>query len=117
MLDTSFKDGTDLSGGQWQKIGIARALFANPKFIVLDEPTSALDALSEEKVFEEIQKLSENTTMLIVSHRFATVRNADRIIVLDKGKISENGTHEKLMEKKGLYFEMFTAQAKGYSSS
>ena len=114
MLSTDFKDGKDLSGGEWQKIGIARGLFANPKFIVLDEPTSALDALAEARVFEEINKLAVDTSMLIVSHRFATVRNADHIIVLEKGMISEQGSHDELMKKKGLYHEMFTTQAEGY---
>lgn len=114
MLSTDFKDGKDLSGGEWQKVGIARGLFANPKFIVLDEPTSALDALAEAKVFEEIESIAKDTTMLIVSHRFATVRNADKILVLENGQISEQGSHDELMAKNGLYFKMFTTQAEGY---
>ncbi|MDQ6985918.1 MAG: ATP-binding cassette domain-containing protein [Candidatus Dojkabacteria bacterium] len=114
LLSRDFENGTDLSGGQWQKVGIARALFANPKLVILDEPTSALDALAEARVFEEISHLAKDTTMIIVSHRFATVRNADRIIVLDEGKIIESGSHEELMNTTGLYNEMFTKQAEGY---
>jgi ATP-binding cassette subfamily B protein len=114
FLTTSLKGGTDLSGGQWQKIGIARSIFANPKFIVLDEPTSALDALAEIEVFKQIESLSNEATMVIVSHRFATVRQANRILVLEDGAILEQGTHEELMANKAMYHEMFTAQALGY---
>ena len=114
MLSTDFDHGKDLSGGEWQKVGIARGLFANPKFIVLDEPTSALDALAEAKVFNEITHVASDTTMIIVSHRFATVRTADKIIVLENGQISEMGSHEQLMEHKKLYYKMFTSQAEGY---
>lgn len=115
LLSTDMEGGVDLSGGQWQKIGIARGLFSDPKLIILDEPTSALDAISEAEVFDNLSKISKNTTMVIVSHRFSTVRNADRIIVLDKGVILEQGTHQELMKIEGLYHEMFTSQAKGYT--
>lgn len=114
MLSTDFTDGVDLSGGEWQKIGIARCMFADPKFIILDEPTSALDALAESRVFDQLYALAEDTTMLIVSHRFATVRKADSIIVLQHGRIVELGTHTELMAHKWLYEEMFTTQAAGY---
>jgi ATP-binding cassette subfamily B protein len=114
MLSTDFTDGVDLSGGEWQKIGIARCMFADPKFIILDEPTSALDALAEARVFDQLYALAEDTTMLIVSHRFATVRKADSIIVLQHGKIVEQGSHTELMTHKWLYEEMFTTQAAGY---
>lgn len=114
MLSTDFTDGVDLSGGEWQKIGIARCMFADPKFIILDEPTSALDALAESRVFDQLYALAEDTTMLIVSHRFATVRRADSIIVLQHGRIIEQGTHTELMSHGGLYAEMFTTQAAGY---
>lgn len=113
-LSTSFKDGVELSGGQWQKIGIARSIFANPKFIVLDEPTSALDALAEIEVFKQINSLSKESSVIIVSHRFATVRQANKILVLENGKILEQGSHEDLMKNKNTYYKMFTAQAKGY---
>lgn len=115
MLSTDFTDGVDLSGGEWQKIGIARCMFADPKFIILDEPTSALDALAEARVFDQLYALAEDTTMLIVSHRFATVRKADSIIVLQHGRIVEQGSHAELMAHKWLYEEMFTTQAAGYT--
>ncbi|MBP7806153.1 ABC transporter ATP-binding protein [Candidatus Gracilibacteria bacterium] len=115
MLSTDFTDGVDLSGGEWQKIGIARCMFADPKFIILDEPTSALDALAEARVFDQLYTLALDTTMLIVSHRFATVRKADSIIVLQHGRIVEQGSHHELMSHGGLYEEMFTTQAAGYT--
>lgn len=86
-------------------------MFAEPRLIVLDEPTSALDALAEARVFEHIHSVAEGMTMLMVSHRFSTVRKADRIIVLEHGRIVEHGTHEELMTKNGLYHEMFETQA------
>lgn len=114
MLSSDMEGGTDLSGGQWQKIGIARGLFSDPQLIILDEPTSALDALSEAEVFDRISQISSETTMIIVSHRFSTVRNADKILVLDGGHIIEAGTHEDLIKKKGHYEKMFSSQARGY---
>ncbi len=89
-------------------------MFAEPRLIVLDEPTSALDALAEARVFEHIHSVAEGMTMLMVSHRFSTVRKADRIIVLEHGRIVEHGTHDELMTKNGLYHEMFETQAEGY---
>ncbi|MEO6728748.1 MAG: ABC transporter ATP-binding protein [Candidatus Dojkabacteria bacterium] len=114
LLSKDFEGGVQLSGGQWQKLGIARAMFANPKLIVLDEPTSALDSLAETEVFENINELSKDSTVFVISHRFATVRNANRILVLKEGKLLEQGTHEELLKNESLYATMFNEQAKGY---
>ncbi len=109
-----FKDGIDLSGGQWQKLALARAFFKNAPILILDEPTSAIDAKAEYEIFEHVQNLQKDKTVIIISHRFSTVRNADRIFVLDQGTIIEQGNHEELLKKKGLYAELFTLQAQGY---
>lgn len=109
-----FKDGIDLSGGQWQKLALARAFFKNAPILILDEPTSAIDAKAEYEIFQHVQELQKDKTVIIISHRFSTVRNADRILVLDNGKIIEEGNHETLMKKKGLYAELFNIQAQGY---
>ena len=109
-----FEDGIDLSGGQWQKLALARAFFRNAPILILDEPTSAIDAKAEYEIFQNVQSLQKDKTVIIISHRFSTVRNADRILVLDEGKIIEEGSHEKLVKEKGLYAELFEIQAKGY---
>jgi ATP-binding cassette subfamily B protein len=114
IVGKTFEGGEDLSGGQWQKLALARAFFRNAPLLILDEPTSAIDAKAEYEIFENVQKLQKDKTVIIISHRFSTVRNADRILVLDEGKIIEEGNHEKLMEKKGLYAELFNLQAEGY---
>lgn len=110
FLSREIKDGVQLSGGQWQKLAIARAFFRKSKLLILDEPTSAVDSISEEKIFESIRENAKNTTTIIVSHRFATVRKAQRIIVIDEGTIVEDGNHEKLLKKNGLYSEMYNKQ-------
>jgi ATP-binding cassette subfamily B protein len=109
-----FEGGVDLSGGQWQKLALARAFFRDAPILILDEPTSAIDAKAEYEIFKNIQNLEKNKTVIIISHRFSTVRHADRILVLDDGKIIEQGTHEELVAQKGLYEELFEIQAKGY---
>jgi ATP-binding cassette, subfamily B, bacterial len=113
-LDPAFKDGVEPSGGMWQRIALARAFYRNANMIILDEPTSAIDAKAEYEIFNNIFSVHDEKTALIVSHRFSTVRKADRIIVIDGGKIVENGTHKDLLAKKGLYAEMFNTQAEGY---
>jgi ABC-type multidrug transport system fused ATPase/permease subunit len=110
FISREVKDGIEFSGGEWQKLAMARAFFRDAKFLILDEPTSAVDSISEEKIFENFRENSKHKTTLIVSHRFATVRNAGRILVVDQGKIVEDGTHKELMKKKGLYNEMYSKQ-------
>ena len=114
VLDSSFKKGIEPSGGQWQRIALARAFYRDAKIMILDEPTSAIDAKVEYHIFNSIFEHYQNKTALIVSHRFSTVRRADRIIVLESGKIIEQGSHKKLMKNKGTYYDMFTKQAEGY---
>lgn len=114
QLGKRFKQGKDLSGGQWQKIAIARAYMKDAEVLVLDEPTSALDARAETEAFDRFIKLTEGKTAVIISHRFSTVRIADRIMVLKDGRVLEIGTHEELMENDKLYAELFNLQAAGY---
>jgi len=114
QLGKRFKQGKDLSGGQWQKIAIARAYMKDAEVLILDEPTSALDARAETEAFNRFIKLTEGKTAVIISHRFSTVRIADRIMVLKDGAVLEIGTHEELMQNDKLYAELFNLQAAGY---
>ncbi|GLQ45329.1 ABC transporter ATP-binding protein [Dyella lipolytica] len=114
MLGKLFKEGVDLSGGEWQKIAIARAYMRDAQLLVLDEPTAALDARSEFEVFQRFKELSHGRSAVIISHRFSTVRMADRIIVMRHGQISEMGSHEQLVAAGGHYAELFELQAAGY---
>lgn len=113
-LDPSFKDGTGLSGGQKQRLGVARALLRKGDVMIMDEPTSAIDAKAEYTIFNNIYNYHGTRTTLIVSHRFSTVRKAEKIIVMEQGKIIEYGSHKELMNHAGLYKEMFETQAEGY---
>jgi ATP-binding cassette subfamily B protein len=113
-LGRRFGGGIELSGGEWQKIAIARAYMRDADVLVLDEPTSALDARSEAEVFQRFRDLSAGRTTLLISHRFSTVRMADRIIVLEDGRIVEAGTHQALLARRGRYAAMFELQAAGY---
>jgi ATP-binding cassette subfamily B protein len=114
QLGKRFAKGQELSGGQWQKIALARAYMKNAEVMILDEPTSALDAKAESEVFERFIGLIKDKTSVIISHRFSTVRQADRIVVLQEGKILESGTHQELMKNNQLYAQLFTLQAEGY---
>jgi ATP-binding cassette subfamily B protein len=114
QLGKRFKQGKDLSGGQWQKIAIARAYMKDAEVLILDEPTSALDARAETEAFDRFIKLTEGKTAVIISHRFSTVRIADRIMVLKNGAVLEIGTHNELMKNDKLYAELFNLQAQGY---
>ena len=114
QLGRLFRQGRDLSGGEWQKIAIARAYMRDAELIILDEPTAALDAKAEAEVFARFKSLAAGKTAVIISHRFSTVRMADRILVLDDGAILEAGTHEELVSMNGRYAELFELQAAGY---
>lgn len=114
MLGLSFAKGLDLSGGEWQKIAIARAYFRDAEILILDEPTAALDARSEAEIFERFRHLGAGKTALLISHRFSTVRMADRILVLENGAILESGSHAELMGLGGRYAELFNLQAAGF---
>jgi ATP-binding cassette, subfamily B, bacterial len=114
MLGRRFDEGVDLSGGEWQKIALARAYIRNAQVLILDEPTAALDARAEYEVFLRFSELVAGRMAILISHRFSTVRMADRIVVLRHGKVEEQGSHEELLEKNGLYEELFRMQAAGY---
>lgn len=114
MLGLSFMDGLDLSGGQWQKLAISRGYFRDADILILDEPTAALDARAEAEVFERFRDLSAGKTALLISHRFSTVRMADRILVLENGSVLESGSHAELVASGGRYAELFNLQAAGF---
>lgn len=114
ILGKEFEEGTDLSVGQWQRVALARAFFRDAPFIVLDEPTASLDAKAEHELFESIRVLCRGRAVLLISHRFSSVRSADRIYVMQKGRIVEEGSHAELMAKARLYAEMFNLQAASY---
>jgi ATP-binding cassette subfamily B protein len=114
MLGRRFDGGVDLSGGEWQKVALARAYLRDAQLLVLDEPTAALDARSEYQIFQRFAELTAGKMALFISHRFSTVRMADRIIVIDGGRVAEDGDHEKLTHLGGRYAEMFELQAGSY---
>lgn len=114
MLGRRFEGGVDLSGGEWQKLALARAYLRDAQLLILDEPTAALDARSEFEVFRRFVELTTGKTALFISHRFSTVRMADRIVVLKGGAVAEEGSHEQLVNLGGLYAEMFAMQAASY---
>lgn len=114
MIGKRFKQGVDLSGGEWQKVAIARAYMRDAQLLILDEPTAALDARSEFEVFKRFRELSEGKTTILISHRFSSVRMADRILVMTDGEIEAAGTHEELLAAGGKYAELFELQAAGY---
>ncbi len=113
-LGREFEDGEELSGGQWQKLAIARAFYESAPILIMDEPTSAIDAEAEYEIFNNLEREYKNKTLILVSHRFSTVRNANKILVISKGKLIEQGSHSELMKLGGKYARMFTRQAEGY---
>ena len=117
MLGKRFEGGVNLSGGEWQKIALARAYLRDAKILILDEPTAALDARAEYQVFLRFSELVQGRMAIIISHRFSTVRMADRIVVLRDGTVEEEGTHAELVERNGLYAELFLMQAEGYRTT
>ena len=114
MIGRRFRSGVELSGGEWQKIAIARAYMRDAPLLILDEPTAALDARSEFEVFQRFKELSAGRTAVLISHRFSSVRMADRILVMAGGEIEASGTHEVLLAQRGRYAELFELQAAGY---
>lgn len=114
MIGKRFRNGVELSGGEWQKVAIARAYMRDAQVLVLDEPTAALDARSEFEVFQRFKELSAGKTAVLISHRFSSVRMADRILVLSGGRVEASGTHVELLAQKGRYAELFELQAAGY---
>jgi ATP-binding cassette subfamily B protein len=114
ILSPQFNEGQDLSLGQWQRIALARVVFRGAPLVILDEPTASMDARAEQALFESVHELYQNRTVVLISHRFSTVRTADRIVVLSGGKVVEQGGHDELMAANGLYAELFTLQASGF---
>jgi ATP-binding cassette subfamily B protein len=115
LLDRRFKDGKELSGGQWQRIAVARGFHRDAPLLICDEPTAALDARAEHALFEQIRRHADGRTVLLITHRLASVRYADRIYVLDHGTVIEEGTHAELMDLRGLYADLYGLQAKAYA--
>ncbi len=114
MLGKEFTEGIEPSIGQWQKLALARTFYRDPKVLILDEPTSSIDAEAEAKIFEKLELLPKDRTVIFISHRFSTVRQADKIGVIEDGELKESGTHEDLLKLNGTYANLFNLQAKGY---
>ena len=114
MLGRWFHGGHELSVGQWQKVALARAFMRDAEILVLDEPTASLDAETEYEIFRHFQELTDGKMAILISHRFSTVRMADRIVVIQEGRIAEIGTHQELLRREGIYAHLFSMQAEGY---
>ncbi|WP_062349580.1 ABC transporter ATP-binding protein [Herbidospora yilanensis] len=116
LLDRRFKDGQELSGGQWQRIAVARGFYRDAPLLICDEPTAALDARAEHALFERIRAHADGRTVLLITHRLASVRYADRVYVLDHGLVVEEGTHDELIDRQGIYADLYGLQASAYQS-
>lgn len=116
QLGKEFEGGIEPSVGQWQKIALARMFYKNPQIWILDEPTASIDAVAEMGIFNKLENLPKDKTVILISHRFNTVKNANKIIVIEHGSIAEMGNHEELMKKEGIYHNLFTTQKDSYSN-
>ena len=114
MLGYWFNNGQEVSGGEWQKIALARAFWRESKLLILDEPTSSLDPLAEEDLFRNLREILDGRSAILISHRFSTVQMADRIYVMEKGRITESGSHAELLALGGHYAQLYLAQAQFY---
>ena len=114
MLGKQFSGGVEPSIGQWQKLALARTFYRDPKLWILDEPTSSIDSEAEAKIFEQLESLPEDRSVILISHRFSTVRKADKIVVISDGTIKEMGNHAELVAHGGTYARLFNLQALGY---
>lgn len=116
MLSREF-DGVDLSGGEWQRVAIARGLYRVHNVVVLDEPTAAIDPIEESRIYSKFAEISKDKTSIIVTHRLGSTKIADRVIVMEKGRIVDMGSHNELMRRRGVYAEMFNSQASWYEEA
>ncbi len=114
QLGPEYENGIDLSGGQWQSLAIARTYAKQASVVILDEPTSAIDAKSEMEIFDRLNNKMKHETMIFISHRFSTIKDAERIVVMHKGRIIEDGTHQELMKSMGKYAQLYTIQAERF---
>jgi ATP-binding cassette subfamily B protein len=117
LLSRHFTDGADLSGGQWQRLAVSRAFYRDAPLLICDEPTANLDARAEHAVYQRLRELAAGRTVVLITHRMASVREADRIYVLDHGALVEQGDHDELMAADGIYAQLFTLQASAYQSA
>jgi ATP-binding cassette subfamily B protein len=117
LLSRYFTDGADLSGGQWQRLAVSRAFYRDAPLLICDEPTANLDARAEHDVYRRLRDLAAGRTVVLITHRMASVREADRIYVLDHGAVVEEGDHDVLMAADGIYAQLFTLQASAYQSA
>jgi ATP-binding cassette subfamily B protein len=117
LLSTYFRDGQDLSGGQWQRLAVARGLFRDAPVLIWDEPTAPLDAKAEYAVYESLRRIARGRTVILITHRLASVRNCDRIYLLHDGALAEQGNHDALMAAGGRYADLYSLQSRMYDAT